>query len=137
MIATARAIEDAVAREFAVAFYTELAAGTIPAAFKRRGGACGPHRGRAAGELLSSQQPRPRHRGRMAEPADERGSPWELRLRAGAELAAAEPARRGRQPIFGLPPLPEGDLPDDPFRGLRQSCQELFTSRRWRVVRHS
>ena len=120
VIATARAIEDQVAREFAVAFYTELAAGaTIPAAFEAARGrvraAREPHRRRASNlnrDLVAEDAT-------AGAPADDRGFPWELRLRAGAELAArwSLPDAAGN-PLFGLPPLPEQDLPESPFRHL-------------------
>ena len=55
----------------------------------------------------------------MADPADDHGFPWELQLRPGAELVGrwSLPDAAGN-PLFGLPPLPERDLPESPFRGL-------------------
>ena len=72
-----------------------------------------PHRRQASSIATSSRRPR------RPAPADDRGFPWELRLRAGAELAAdwSLPDAAGN-PLFGLPPLPEQDLPESPFRHL-------------------
>ena len=120
VIATARAIDDRMAREFAVAFYTELAAGaSLRAAFEA-----------ARGRLQAAHGAEPRayfdHRelgldpsDASGDPTDDHGFPWELRLRPGADLA-------GRwnlcadDPLFGLPELP-ADIhpPAQPFRHLQ------------------
>ena len=73
----------------------------------------------------------------MAEPADERGFPWELKLRAGAELAGrwSLPDAAGN-PLFGLPPLPERDLPETRSGGLgwfTAADAEVFFGRGYQV----
>ncbi|MDI9418460.1 MAG: CHAT domain-containing protein [Euryarchaeota archaeon] len=51
--------------------------------------------------------------------------PWDLYLRPGAELAAEWnlPEAVG-DPLFGLPPIPAGDLPPSPFRHLSWFARE-------------
>jgi tetratricopeptide (TPR) repeat protein len=113
VIATSRAVDDALAARFAGQFYAELAAGRgIEAAFA----AAGPATRLGAADLA-------RHLTPAADPLAEHGAdglPWALYARPGAEAdrewslpAAADDL------LFGLPPLPPGDLPADPYRSLQ------------------
>jgi hypothetical protein len=123
VIATARAIEDTVALEFAVAFYTEIAAGaTLRAAYEAARGrilaACGTARRvycRTRDLAASTPILDP-----GADPADEDDFPWELRLAPGAELDGrwSLPEAVGN-PLFGLPAPRVDWLPESPYLGLR------------------
>jgi hypothetical protein len=123
VIATARDIEDTVARDFSVSFYTELTSGaTLRAAYEAARGRVRAARGSAPSTYFRTRDLGPTsavQENSHAEPADDRGFPWELRLRSGAELVErwSLPDAAGN-PLFGLPPLPEQDLPESPFRGL-------------------
>jgi WD40 repeat protein len=121
VIATSRSIDDQVATGFAKRFYRGLASGAgIQVAFAEAGAAMRTERGGT---------PRDLHR-HDAESAD--GWPWELSFRSGAEDAAAQ-WRLGDaagDPLFGLPPVPPGDLPERPYRHLqwftRSDAQVFF-----------
>ena len=125
VIATARAIEDAIALEFAAAFYSELASGqTLRAAYEAA-------RGRVlAGRGLEPQAYfRTRDLGGTdhvpVDPADDRGFPWELRLAPGAELDGrwSLPEAVGN-PLFGLPAPSVDWLPETPYRGLQRFTRD-------------
>jgi len=125
VIATARTIDDGAAREFAAAFYTELASGaSLRSAYEA-----------SRGRMLASRGDAPKayYRSRDlgdetadaadADPSDDHGFPWEFR--PGTELVeqwnlpdAAE------NPEFGLPRPPERDLPESPFRHLDRFAAE-------------
>ena len=103
VIATSQAIRDEVATEFAARFYKALGAGaTIRRAFDEAAAAVTTARGgmtraffrdeEAAGDCL----------------------PWEIRP-DGAEVGGWSIPKAADDPTFGLPPLPEGDLPESPF----------------------
>jgi WD40 repeat protein len=117
VITTSRAIEDTVAREFAAAFYTELASGApLCAAYEA-----------SRGRMLAARGDSPtayyqtRNLGPAAplspEASDDHGFPWEFR--PGTELVErwSLPDAAGN-PEFGLPHLSEIDLPESPFRHL-------------------
>jgi formylglycine-generating enzyme required for sulfatase activity len=119
VIATARAIEDSVARDFAAAFYTELVAGfRLRAAYEAS-------RGRilaAHGEATTNYYQNRELLATAREPdgidaADDNGFPWEFR--PGTELVErwSLPDAAGN-PLLGLPAVPERDLPESPFRHL-------------------
>ncbi len=129
VIATDRAIEDAVARDFAVGFYAELASGaTLRASYES-----------ARGRLLAARgnSPRAYFRTRdlvalvsddnLERPAhtDERGFPWEFRLAPGAELDRrwSLPEAAGN-PLFGLPSPSVDWLPETPYRGLERFTRD-------------
>jgi WD40 repeat protein len=122
VIATARAIDDAVACDFAAGFYSELASGaTLRAAYEATRGRLLTSRGDVprdyfrTRDLVAEENPEP------SAHADERGFPWELRLATGAELDGrwSLPEAAGN-PLFGLP-LPSADLlPVTPYRGLER-----------------
>jgi len=136
VIATARAIDDAMARAFAVAFYTELASGApLRAAYEA-----------ARGRVLAAHDTVPEayygHRdlgstsdSASPDPTDDHGFPWEFR--PGDELVErwSLPDAAGN-PEFGLPPLPERDLPERPFRNLSwftAEHAEVFFGRGYQV----
>ncbi len=136
VIATARAIDDGMARAFAVAFYTELASGLpLRAAYEK-----------ARGRVLAAHDTVPEayygHRdfGTTSEsaspdPTDDHGFPWEFR--PGDELVErwSLPDAAGN-PEFGLPRLPERDLPETPFRHLNwftAEHAEVFFGRGYQV----
>jgi WD40 repeat protein len=136
VIATARAIDDGMAREFAVAFYTELASGLpLRAAYEK-----------ARGRVLAAHDTVPEayygHRdfGTTSEspspdPTDDHGFPWEFRH--GTELVErwSLPDAAGN-PEFGLPHPPKRDLPETPFRHLNwftAEHAEVFFGRGYQV----
>jgi WD40 repeat protein len=137
VITTARAIEDGVAREFAAAFYTELAAGLpLRAAYEASRGRVLAAKGDAPKSYYQS-----RNLGCSAtdadspDPTDDRGFPWEFR--PGTELVErwSLPDAAGN-PEFGLPHLPERDLPESPFRHLSwftAEHAEVFFGRGYQV----
>ncbi len=120
VIATARAIDDRMAREFAVAFYSELASGaSLRAAFEAAQGRLQAAHGAEPRAYLDHRELGLEPSDASGDPTDDHGFPWELRLRPGADLA-------GRwnlcadDPLFGLPELP-ADIhpPAQPFRHLQ------------------
>ena len=124
VIATARAIDDGVAREFAAAFYTELASGApLRAAYEAARGRVLAARGDApkayykSRELGEPELGDPTADAVSPDPSDDHGFPWEFR--PGTELVErwSLPDAAGN-PEFGLPRLPERDLPESPFRHL-------------------
>jgi hypothetical protein len=123
VIATARDIQDTIARDFSGYFYAELASGaTLRAAYNAAQGRMRAAHGSAPGTYFRNRDfvPIPSAKNNPhADPADDLGFPWELRFHSGAELVDrwSLPDAAGN-PLFGLPPLTEQDLPEDPFRGL-------------------
>ena len=119
VIATARAIDDGMAREFAAAFYTELASGApLRAAYEAARGRVLAARGDAPKAYYQSRElGDPTADAVSPDPSDDHGFPWEFR--PGAELVErwSLPDAAGN-PEFGLPHLPERDLPESPFRHL-------------------
>ena len=118
VVATARPIGDTVAREFAVTFYGQLAAGrTVRDAFEnarervKAGFGVNPRDLIAANAAFGAE-----------DIADERGFPWDLRTRPGSERAGllSLPELAG-DPLFGLPELKPGQwLPPSPYRNLQR-----------------
>jgi WD40 repeat protein len=136
VIATGRAIDDAMAREFAVAFYTELASGApLRSAYDA-----------ARGRVLAAHDCKPEayygHRDLGAtadsaspDPSDDQGFPWEFRPQAELVEHWCLPDAAGN-PEFGLPRLPERDLPESPFRPLNwftAEHAEVFFGREYQV----
>lgn len=110
VIATAQAIDDAVAMEFAARFYHGLANGVaLRLAYDQAVAAVQSDRG--------SQNPRGLYWGQTDQPADR--WPWEFYLKAGAGPVAdwSLPQAAGDY-LFGPPELPPLDLPPNPFRHL-------------------
>lgn len=113
VISTSQAIDDRVATDFAARFYQGLASGaTIQSAFNEAA---------AAIKMVTGSETRHLYLAPDTEtlPAGNERWPWALYLRDGAELVARWnlPAAVN-DPLFGLPPLPEMDLPAKPFRDL-------------------
>jgi len=136
VIATARAIDDGMARAFAVAFYTELASGApLRAAYEAARG-----RVLAAHDTVPEAYYGQRDLGSTSDsaspdPTDDHGFPWEFR--PGDELVErwSLPDAAGN-PEFGLPRLPERDLPERPFRNLSwftAEHAEVFFGRGYQV----
>lgn len=115
VIATSQAVGDKAATDFAARFYQGLAGGdTIRSAFNQASGASRselgePTRAYLVGDAVNE-----------AATAIADRWPWALYPREGAELAAGWNLPSAvDDPLFGLPPLPELDLPDCPFRHLQ------------------
>ena len=105
VVATSQAIDDAAAVEFAARFYRALGGGAaVRRAFNEAAAAVVLGRGEATRDFGHE------------EPGQPEGLPWHLRVGEGAELAAdwSLPEAAG-DPLFGLPPLPQRDLPENPF----------------------
>ena len=116
---------DELATHFAANFYQLLAAGeSIATAFAR----ATDERQFAMGDLSRHLRP--------ADPRQDHaaaGWPWDMYVQHGAELAKEWnlPQAAG-DPLFGLPPLPELDLPASPYRRLEwytREQAELFFGR--------
>ncbi len=127
VIATSRSIDDARATRFATDFYAALGGGaSLRRAFEQAAAAARA----AAGDL-----PRAAYRDIGAEDDGAAGQvtdaqwPWALHVSDGAAARADwSLAEAIGDPLFGLPRLPDGDLPPDPFRGLQP-----FTAREARI----
>ena len=105
VVATSQAIDDAAAVEFAARFYRALGAGAaVRRAFNEAAAAVVLGRGEATRDFFGD------------EPGEPERLPWHLQIGEGAELAAewSLPEAAG-DPLFGLPPLPQRDLPENPF----------------------
>jgi hypothetical protein len=121
VVATARAIDDEQARAFAHGFYVELCSGaSLGLAFEAA---------KARLRAKSGSEPSVYFRKRElgadtivtaatgTDPADDNGFPWEFCAKT--ELARYwSLADAAGKPDLGLPRLPEGDLPQRPFRHL-------------------
>jgi len=117
VVATARPIVDEVAREFAVTFYSQLAAGrNLRDAFELARERVKAGRGTNPRDLVAAVA------FAAEDIADDRGFPWDLRTRPGAERAErlSLPELAG-DPLFGLPELKKGQwLPPSPYRHLQR-----------------
>jgi hypothetical protein len=124
VIATSQAVDDMVATNFADRFYQGLANGaTIRTSFAEAEGAVQIAKGSLLRDLYIAG----------AQPAATDRRPWALYPRLGAEdvLDWSLP-KAADNLLFGLPPLPQLDLPDSPYRYLdwyRQEDAELFFGR--------
>ncbi|MFN8444205.1 MAG: AAA family ATPase [Caldilineaceae bacterium] len=124
VIATSQLIEDTLATDFAIQFYTSLANGvSLDRAFDEAKGAIQFKHS----DLVAQLQAQPN--AELDHFAD--GLPWALYSLPGAEVALQWnlPQAAG-DPLFGLPPLPALDLPDEPYRYLswyeRQQAELFF-----------
>jgi WD40 repeat protein len=122
VIATSESIADAMAMELSARFYSALAGGTT----------VGEAYAQAVAAVRTVKGGRTREVSRDSAGATDRW-PWELYLKPGAENVRdwSLPKAAG-DPLFGLPPLPEQDLPDTPYRHLqwfRAEDAELFFGR--------
>ena len=113
VLATARPIDDAAARAFAVDFYKQLVAGrTFRDAFEQA---------RELAKTARGNDPRAFFRDLAAfgpeDVADDRGFPWDFQVRPGAERTGRTSlADLAGDPLLGLPALPPGGyLPPKPY----------------------
>jgi WD40 repeat protein len=112
VLVTWRAVDDEVAKEFAGRFYVGLAGGAeLQTAYKEAEGAIRARYGSSTQAMWWVEA----EEGETAEDC----WPWRLYVRKGAQVVETWnlPDAVGN-PLFGLPPLPEGDLPGSPFRHL-------------------
>src|SRR4029079_19105591 len=112
VIATAQAIDDAAATELAARFYRSLASGApLSTAFAEA---------KAAVCTRWGMSSRAVYRSSAAPEVSDGRWPWDLYVAPGG----AEQASRwrlplaARDPLFGLPAIPEGELPASPFKHL-------------------
>jgi hypothetical protein len=122
VVATARPIGDAIARAFAVAFYTQLEVGrTIRDAFTVAGAQVKADYGSAPRDFIVDAT-----QFSTVDIADELGFPWKLHVRDGAEAVEHESLPKlARKPLLGLPPLPPATwLPPSPYRHLQRFTHE-------------
>lgn len=118
------------ATEFASCFYKSLAGGAgIQGAYNEAKAAIQAEHGDSARNLYVA--------GYSPANLAEEHLPWDLHLRLGAELAAEWnlPEAVG-DPLFGLPPIPAGDLPPRPFRHLSwfdREHAEVFFGRGYEI----
>ncbi|MDQ3247847.1 MAG: CHAT domain-containing protein, partial [Chloroflexota bacterium] len=121
VIATAQAIDDAVATHFAGRFYQSLAGGsTVETAYNEAVAAVRTERGTQLRDFYAA------HLDSQSNPQTQPDRfPWLLAQRPGAEIAAGWnlPAAAGDL-LFGLPPLPTLDLPASPYRHLNWYTRE-------------
>lgn len=114
VISTSRAIDDQVATDFSHQFYQGLAGGaSIRTAYTEAEASVQTTRGGSTRGLYFAAQD-------SSESAAESDRwPWNLYVREGSELAALWNLPDAvNDPLFGLPLLPEHDLPESPYRHL-------------------
>lgn len=114
VISTSRAIDDAVATDFSCHFYRGLAGGaTIRTAYNEAEAATQTATGGGIRELYFGATDQPE------EQPDADRWPWNLSLREGSESSALWNLPEAvNDPLFKLPPLPQQDLPETPYRHL-------------------
>jgi hypothetical protein len=125
VVATARPIKDEVAREFAVAFYTQLALGrTFRDAFTVAGAQVKADHSSDPRDFLAAIGDVPAFS--TEDIADDLGFPWRLHVRDGAEDAEQESLPKlARQPLLALPALPPARwLPPTPYRHLQRFTRD-------------
>lgn len=141
VIATSQAIGDSVATRFAERFYHGLAQGfSVRSSYEQAVAAARSAYGGDKRRSLYRTPDRDDLRAyRHIDVADERW-PWELHVRPGAEIAEQwNLPEAARQPLFGLPGLPERylrNLPDSPFRYLKRFTRDdaaLFFGRGYQI----
>ncbi len=122
VVGTARPIDDAIARAFAIAFYTQLEVGrTIRDAFTVAGAQVKADHGNAPRDFIVDET-----QFSTVDVADDLGFPWRLHVRDGAEAVEQESLPKlARKPLLGLPPLPPATwLPPSPYRHLQRFTHE-------------
>jgi WD40 repeat protein len=130
VIATSQAIDDNVAMEFASRFYRGLASGAhVQRAYKEAEGAIRSTGTRTLRHLYSAHS--------QSLEIQEGRWPWDLYIKTGAETKAqwSLPEAVGK-PLFGVPNVPEGDLPNEPFRHLSWFAREhaeIFFGRNYQI----
>ncbi len=126
VIATSEAIDDNTATDLSVRFYTALAGGaTLASAYAEAVASVKTLKGDRARDVYRDVY--------RADPVICDRWPWDLVVKEGAEIVRnwSLPEAAG-DPLFGLPSLPEQDLPETPYRHLqwfREEDAELFFGR--------
>ncbi|HXT21943.1 MAG TPA: CHAT domain-containing protein, partial [Thermoanaerobaculia bacterium] len=118
VIATAQAIDDAVATELAARFYRSLASGApLSTAFAEAKAAVCTRWGASARAVYRSAAAPELSDGRW---------PWDLYVTPGAAEQASRwsLALAAHDPLFGLPALPEMELPPSPYKHLHWFTRE-------------
>ena len=134
VIATSRRIDDEVAMQFAERFYKGLGSGAdVATAY---------HEAEAAVQARKGDTVRGVYRGALVygdggETVAEDRWPWALHIRPGAEAVGVwDLPEAAGDPLFGLPALPEMDLPENPFRYLewfRREDARVFFGRGYQI----
>lgn len=120
VISTSRAIDDQVATDFACQFYQGLAGGaTIRTAYiEAEASVQTSQGGNTRGLYFGAKDDAP------SQPEADRW-PWDLYLREGSESADQWNLPEAvNDPSFGLPALPEQELPESPYRHLRRFSRQ-------------
>jgi tetratricopeptide (TPR) repeat protein len=114
VISTSRAIEDQVATDFSYQFYQGLAGGTsIRTAYNEAEASVQTSKGGNTRGLYFGAKDKEKS------PPETDRWPWNLYLREGSETADQWNLPEAvNDPLFGLPSLPELDLPESPYRHL-------------------
>lgn len=130
VIATSQAISDPVASDFSIRFYQSLGSGdSLDKSYREA----------AAAVQIRFDSPQLYHRSSFN--SDLIGNPdrlpWELYVRAGADIVRNWnlPEASGN-PLFGLPPLPDRQLPVQPFRYLKwyqKTDADIFFGREYAI----
>jgi len=137
VISTSRSIDDKVATDFAFHFYQGLAGGaTIQTAYKEAEAVLKTSKGDNTREAYVEDPDGTQDQAGQIQPELDRW-PWDLNLSEGAESAALWnlPEAVG-DPLFGLPSLPEQDLPESPYRHLNwftRKDAEVFFGRGYQI----
>ncbi len=127
VIATSQAIDDKVATEFAIRFYSSLAAGDgIEQCFREAA---------ASVKITKSTIMRRLYSARVKNRVDR--FPWDFYVRKGADKVRTwNLPFAAKDPLFSLPPLPPHPLPEKPYRYLewfREADAELFFGRDFQI----
>jgi WD40 repeat protein len=126
VISTSRSIDDEVAMNFSCQFYQGLAGGaTIRTAYNQAAASVHTNKGDNLRALYIGDND-----AAINQLTTDRW-PWDLHVREGSESADQWNLPQAvNDPLFGLPPLPEGDLPESPYRHLnwftRQDAAVFF-----------
>ncbi len=114
VIATTQAIDDGVATDFSARFYKGIVTGApLQSAYSEAVGSAQAASGGSIDRLLVPVD------GEEEVAHDAGRWPWLLKFKPGAERVAqwSLPEAAG-DPLFGLPPVPQRDLPESPYRHL-------------------
>lgn len=134
VIATERRIPDLLATNFAEHFYTGLASGaSIRQAFDEASAKC---RTEDGGAVVGEESREYAHR-EDQELADATSLPWKLFTREGHQSVCEwNLPDVVSNPLYGLPPLPETELPNSPYRHLGRfeaEHAEVFFGRGYQI----
>ncbi len=113
VIATTQSIDDGVATEFSARFYQGIVTGApLQSAYAEATGSAQAASGGSIDRLI-------RRKEEQAPPLVASRWPWLLKFKPGAERVAqwSLPEAAG-DPLFGLPPVAQRDLPESPYRHL-------------------